>query len=110
MTSHHLPECTYSPGQPGFGGIDSGISSTQPYLPPLPCICPALRACEQRAYQNGLWATQRWHHADAFAAGLAAAREAVEALPHPITFCGLETFDHARSHFLAAIDALREKP
>lgn len=48
----HLPECGYSPGQPGFGGINSGIPSTQPYLAPSPCICDELRACEQRVRQE----------------------------------------------------------
>lgn len=50
--NEHLPECIYSPGQPGFGGINSGIDSTQPYLPPSPCICPELRACEQRMLRD----------------------------------------------------------
>ena len=107
----HLPECGYSPGQPGFGGINSGIPSTQPYLAPSPCICDRLRACEQRirladddyAYVAGQAEAdgrrRGWNEA------LDAAREAVAALD-----IGRDVRYGSHVHALAAIDALREKP
>ena len=93
----HLPECGYSPGQPGFGGINSGIPSTQPYLAPSPCICDRLRACEQRV--------------------LDAARGAVNALERLLDVkkgkggydcCGCTTPSTLLEDALAAIDALKE--
>ena len=71
--------------------------------------CPALRACEQRAYQNGLWATQRYHHADAYAAGVQAARDAVAALPGTGTTVPGEGKVLGRADALAAIDALTKE-
>ena len=86
----HLPECGYSPGQPGFGGINSGIPSTQPYLAPSPCICDRLRACEQRV--------------------LDAARDAVEAVWADDPSWDGTNWNNALYDAIAAIDALREKP
>lgn len=94
----HLPECTYLLGQPGFGGIDSGISSTQPHFATSPCICPAL----------GI----------GFAAGLNAAREAVAALEPMLDVnkhnggydcCGCSTPAMLLDDAVTAIDSLREK-
>ena len=122
----HLPECGYSPGQPGFGGINSGIPSTQPYLAPSPCICERLRACEKRVNSSNL---TMWNHTqqqaqhmidsglgiawkDGFKEALDAAREAVAA-----TFIGwckdymnCTDYEHVcgkRREIIAAIDALR---
>ena len=88
-TSGHLPECR--------GTIPVGAN----YI--TYCICPALRACEARVkgedWQDG--------YTTGHDRGVQAARDAVAALPCPITFCGLKIGDHAQSHLLAAIDALR---
>lgn len=35
----HDPMCPYFPEQQGFGGINSGVPSTQPYIPGVPCQC-----------------------------------------------------------------------
>ena len=35
----HDPMCPYFPEQQGFGGIDSGVPSTQPYIRGVPCQC-----------------------------------------------------------------------
>lgn len=35
----HDPLCPYFPEQQGFGGIDSGVPSTQPYIAGIPCQC-----------------------------------------------------------------------
>ena len=35
----HDPMCPYFPEQQGFGGIRSGVPSTQPYIPGVPCQC-----------------------------------------------------------------------
>lgn len=104
----HLPECIYSPGQPGFGGINSGIPATQPYIPGSPCICPALRACEQRVREEE-YAKRRDGYAlndieamgyrNGLDAGLDAAREAVERVSSLLQPLGPA---------LTAIDALRE--
>ena len=36
---NHDPMCPYFPEQQGFGGIRSGVPSTQPYIPGVPCQC-----------------------------------------------------------------------
>ena len=111
----HLPECGYSPGQPGFGGINSGIPSTQPYLAPSPCICDRLRACEQRVREEDqrslikygvqmFMRGKQYGRPMGYTAGLDAAREAINKIPredggycHVLHACDVE----------AAIDALR---
>lgn len=35
----HDPLCPYFPERQGFGGIDSGVPSTQPYIAGVPCQC-----------------------------------------------------------------------
>lgn len=106
--TEHLPECTYSPGQSGFGGINSGISSTQPYFPPSLCICNQLRDCEKRVtgQVNREWAEvsvdaelRIWNEA------LDAAREAVDAVQgyDELQYPGQVSIQHVA---LAAIDAL----
>ena len=107
--SDHLPECGYSPGQPGFGGINSGIPSTQPYLAPSPCICDRLRACEHRVLDAiDLPAANVQYQKVGYADGLDAAREAVAALDVPADWIG--STRHGLDNALAAIDALKEKP
>ena len=123
----HLPECSYTPGQPGFGGLNSGVPSTQPYIPGSPCICPSLRACEQRVLAereaDGPWFRSVVHDCcvdkqTAYAAGLDAAREAVAALEPLLDVekgmggydcCGCATVGYLWTDALAAIDALREE-
>ena len=84
---NHLPVCGYTPEQLGFGGINSGIDSTQPFISGHPCICEQLNACEQRV--------------------LDAAREAVDAMHigRDVRF----SVD-VRADAIAVIDALKEKP
>ena len=105
--SDHLPECRYYPQQSIVGDVG--------------CICDRLRACEQRvraeqqtdldhvSYVLGQ-TNERQRSvlliADAYAAGVKAARNAVAAFP------GRAIMDDAsyihRADDLAAIDALRE--
>ena len=35
----HDPLCPYAPERPGFGGLQSGVGSTQPFIPSVPCQC-----------------------------------------------------------------------
>lgn len=75
-TSGHLPECSYT----------SGIW----YSLDEPCICPSLRACEQRV--------------------LDAAREAVDREWTVDPSWDGTNWNNALSVAIDAIDALREKP
>ena len=119
MTTAHLPECSYTPGQPGFGGLNSGVPSTQPYIPGSPCICPSLRACEQRVREEesrnvigsvslaAIGEANLQQYQLGFATALDAAREAISKIPkedggycHVLHACDVE----------AAIDDLRNPP
>ena len=113
----HLPEC-YN-------------SDPCPTCLPSPCrclcICPALRACEQRVLAereaDGPWFRSVVHDCcvdkqTAYAAGLDAAREAVAALEPLLDVekgmggydcCGCATVGYLWTDALAAIDALREE-
>ena len=74
---NHLPECGYTPEQLGFGGINSGIDSTQPFISGHPCICDRLRASEQRVREE--WyevQSETWEQGYKYA--LDAARQVVE--------------------------------
>ena len=113
MTTAHLPECSYTPGQPGFGGLNSGVPSTQPYIPGSPSICPSLRACEQRVREEesrnvigsvslaAIGEANLQQYQLGFATALDAAREAVERVSSLLQPLGPA---------LAAIDALRNPP
>lgn len=91
----HLPECEYEEGHNYTKGV---------------CICPELRACEQRCdakrhAEVKAWADLSRDNFDAgYAAGLAAARDAVAALRGG--WVDLPTLVDA----LAAIDGLKETP
>lgn len=97
--SNHMPECPHVPGDYLFGA-------------PIGCICPELRAYEQRVRDeiaaDGPWFRSVVHQCcedkhTAYAAGVQAARDAVAAeMDAAINVCG-ECTDVA----LAAIDALR---
>ena len=118
---NHLPECGYTPEQLGFGGINSGIDSTQPFISGHPCICDRLRACEQRVNSSNLTMWDRTQEQaqqmvtsglgiawkDGFKEGINAAREAVAALQMGV----LTTVDLLlkRQDALAALDTLKEK-
>lgn len=84
----HLPECIGAP------------------LYPSSCICPALRACEQRVADD-IWGAIREgsQYKSGFEGGLDAARDAVKNVPCPEGYeaKGCSHWDDA----LAAIDALR---
>lgn len=89
--SDHLPECAVlRPADNYYGGA---------------CICPSLRACEQRVRHEGLGVCIQ--HYDA---GVQAAREVVAALaPTTVAFHGpLPVVHNVRiTEALSAIDALR---
>ena len=103
--SDHLPECTYSPGQPGFGGTTSGIPSTQPYFAPSPCICDRLRACEQRVREEWCEAqSESW--GQGFNHGLLMAARSIREQPTQRQEYWVYI---RRNEILAAIDALRGK-
>ena len=73
MTSEqHLPECIYTP--------ESFDSEQNIVWGGKPCICPALRACETRAYSLGIEVGKHDGWLAGRADGLDAAREAVAAM------------------------------
>jgi hypothetical protein len=89
----HLPECPM-------------LDERYPKHPLEKCdYCEMLRACEQRvANKIAALLVEGIDWQDGFAAGLTAAREAVD---------GLDKYTHGQisaADALAAIDALREKP
>ena len=113
MTTH-LPECAVlRPADNYYGGA---------------CICPSLRACEQRVrdealkaeylrYEEAAIRDQDAAYRKGYAAALDAAREAVaaKAMHSPKCFALLPDFDErdcncAVAYSIAAIDALKEKP
>ena len=49
--------CPYTPEQTGFGGINSGISSIQPYIPGYPCQCDLIAKVREdtNASQLTMW-------------------------------------------------------
>lgn len=49
----HDPLCPYTPEQSGFGGINSGISSTQPYVPAIACQCDLIAKVREDAASFG---------------------------------------------------------
>ena len=90
-TTRHLPECP----------------STSPDPLAADCCCARLHAVERRiANKIAALLVEGIDWKDGFAAGLAAAREAVAALPPT----GIWATDVSHTKALAAIDALREKP
>lgn len=88
--TEHLPECLALLNDSTWDGD---------------CICEALRACEQRVFQEQI--TGRQHDMVlGYQRGLAAARRAVQVLPKG----GMGQKAHALwRDALAAIDALREE-
>ena len=105
----HLPECPKS----DVGGI--ALYGDQ-------CLCPVLRACEQRVRDeiaaDGPWFKSVVHQCcfdtyTAYADGLDAAREAVEIVPPSLYSYrpdeSLRDVGIWKSNVLAAIDALREE-
>ena len=103
--SEHLPECIYKPENIDWPkGIKWGGS---------PCICPSLRACEQRVLDAiDLPAANVQYHRVGFKEGLNAAREAVDSIP-PIDQRvneGFISLVYDKGEMLAAIDELRKKP
>ena len=94
--TEHLPECFASLCEcddTHFKSIDCDFN----------CICPSLRACEQRVKEKYADVPAIWN--DGFEHGLYAARKAVGDLPHPMIDVECECGACAA---LAAIDALRE--
>ena len=93
----HLPECPM-------------LDERYPKHPLEKCpYCEMLRACEQRvANKIAALLVEGIDWQDGFAAGLTAAREAVERLPaHGRVASSLAV---SKSKVIDAIDALREKP
>ena len=102
MTTEHLPECPKS----DVRGI--ALYGDQ-------CLCPVLRACEQRVLDDDVLAAA--HHGQkgyevGFRKGLDAAREAVERVRHWDGYDEMtsETYLATDKDFvLSAIDTLREE-
>ena len=105
----HKPEC---PANWGVGEMPEG-----------PCtFCEMLSACEQRVREEDQRSLikygvqmfkegKEYGRQTAYAAGLDAAREALDALPTEQTVKeGVSEFWVEINHAIAAIDALREKP
>lgn len=118
--NEHLPECfalMCECDEKHFKSIDCDFS----------CICPTLRACEQRVNSSNLTMWDRTQEQaqqmvtsglgiawkDGFKEGINAAREAITNLPVAISSYypddSLRDVGFWRSSALAAIDELREK-
>jgi len=105
----HLPECDYE--RQDYRGNDNRV-----------CYCSRLRACEQRVREAenrnvigsvslaaiGEANVQQYHRG--YDAGLDAAREAVAGVKKFVEFPGQPVNYIHPDFFLAAIDALKEKP
>ena len=91
--SDHLPECPEIVGEVGV--------STH-------CICYRLRACEARVRDDEI-AYANLRAASAYAAGVQAARDAVDRMGRYGTD-EMEPWDSAIAYTLATIDALRDQP
>lgn len=92
--SDHLPECN-----------QRDTAWQKAYYSGVECVCDALRACEQRIQADledeiNLY---RRHANEGYAAGVQAARDAVD-----VALLG--TLQSTRDRALAAIDALVAKP
>ena len=79
MTEHD-PLCPYFPERQGFGGIDSGVPSTQPYIAGVPCQCDLIARVREDE------ATRAHRMSDAYRTALRDAVEAVKALGELATY------------------------
>lgn len=109
--SDHLPECIYTPER--FDPEQNIVWDGKP------CICDRLRACEQRVREDMALQylvsdrEQQEQEERAFAAGVEAARDAVDAVPpidQRVDDNGLISLVYEKGEILAAIDALRSEP
>lgn len=102
--SKHLPECPqFCDGKPPkCRGGDCTLCDE------VDCICDALRACEQRMLDDDVLAAA-YHGQKGYAAGVQAAREAVDGYLAKGT-CPDCSFTSRDSDILAAIDALLDTP
>jgi hypothetical protein len=55
----HDPLCPYTPEESGFGGINSGISNIQPYIPGNPCQCDLIAKVREDTNASKL---TMWNH------------------------------------------------
>lgn len=100
MSAGHLPECRKRFSEGRLGEF-------------VQCICTHLRDCEQRVAAMRKDSGELWLYGyatgfqDGHSDGLDAAREAVAAVPHGISW-GTGLHIH-RERALAAIDALKER-
>ena len=114
---NHDPMCPYFPEQQGFGGIRSGVPSTQPYIPGVPCQCALIARIREDERGKAVWQRDLlW--GDGYAAAL---RDAVEAAKAAVTdddpdsvsdrydCCGCSTYDAIYRDAVAAIEALGGK-
>lgn len=117
--SDHLPECPCNHADERGCFLISAKTDRC-----VDCICPQLRACERRVLEeeqshlpavlfgNGDEKAVLQIRDMAYAAGVQAARDAVEALPTSVTYMGdFAIVKHVDKQVaLAVIDALKEKP
>ena len=114
----HDPMCPYFPEQQGFGGIDSGVPSTQPYIPGVPCQCSLIaRVREDTLAAVNLPEANATYQRVGYRTALRDAVEAVRALdlhrhyriscepPHPVDWSQHRWCD-AEADAIAAIEAL----
>ena len=106
---NHLPECGYTPEQLGFGGINSGIDSTQPFISGHPCICEQLNACEQRVLDAAREAVAEQKLVPLAKQGRFIITRNTKLWKQRQAWSELGWWDF-RTSALAAMDALREKP
>ena len=116
--SDHLPECGYKPCNCGYEDDPRGNWAGHLRCSHVPCICAALRACEQRVRKEesrkvigsvslaAIGEANVQQYQRGYVAGLDAAREAVVAVEPWHT----QALLLKREDALAAIDALKEKP
>lgn len=112
--SDHLPECPV-PHMDGVWGLPLHPEDAE-----ANCICPQLRACEQRVKEESargfapFLVTSPLNHdilcRMSYNAALDAAREAVAGVKKFVEFPGQPVNYIHPDFFLAAIDALKKKP
>lgn len=104
----HDPLCPYFPEQQGFGGINSGVPSTQPYIAGVPCQCDLIARVREDEQSHVIGSVSLAAIGEAnmqqYRNGYAAAlRDAVEEVK---LSCSADIELVERSEVIAAIEAL----
>ena len=107
---NHDPMCPYFPEQQGFGGIRSGVPSTQPYIPGVPCQCALIARVreDERGYAKQTSAAVMAYgegKRDGYAAALRDAVEAVKVVGHDV-HCNLPFGNGCSCPLDDAVDAI----